>query len=37
MSPIHDRMSALLRLEKMAEWLAGNGRWDSSHSPGHWW
>jgi putative SOS response-associated peptidase YedK len=28
MSPIHDRMPALLRPEEMAEWLAGNGRWD---------
>jgi putative SOS response-associated peptidase YedK len=28
MSPIHDRMPALLRPEQMAEWLAGNGRWD---------
>jgi putative SOS response-associated peptidase YedK len=28
MSPIHDRMPALLRPEVMTEWLAGNGRWD---------
>lgn len=28
MSQIHDRMSALLRPEEMAEWLAGSGRWD---------
>lgn len=28
MSPIHDRMPALLRLEEMAEWLAGRSRWD---------
>ena len=28
MSPIHDRMPALLRPEEMAEYLAGSGRWD---------
>lgn len=28
MSPIHDRMPALLRPEEMQEWLAGSGRWD---------
>jgi putative SOS response-associated peptidase YedK len=28
MSPIHDRMPALLRPEEMAEWLAGSGLWD---------
>jgi putative SOS response-associated peptidase YedK len=28
MSPIHDRMPALLRPEEMHEWLAGDGRWD---------
>jgi putative SOS response-associated peptidase YedK len=28
MSPIHDRMPALLRPEQMAEWLAGCGPWD---------
>jgi putative SOS response-associated peptidase YedK len=28
MSPIHDRMPALLRPEDMQEWLAGSGRWD---------
>jgi hypothetical protein len=28
MSPIHDRMPALLCPEKMQEWLAGSGRWD---------
>lgn len=28
MSPNHDRMPALLRLEEMQEWLAGSGRWD---------
>lgn len=27
-SPIHDRMPALLRPEEMAEFLAGKGRWD---------
>lgn len=28
MVPIHDRMPALLRPEEMAEWSAGNGKWD---------
>ena len=28
MSPIHDRMPALLRPEEMAEYLAGSDRWD---------
>ena len=28
MSPIHDRMPALLRPEEMTEWLAGSGEWD---------
>jgi putative SOS response-associated peptidase YedK len=28
MSPIHDRMPALLRPEEMAEYLAGTGSWD---------
>ena len=28
MSPIHDRMPALLRPEEMQEWLAGCGGWD---------
>ena len=28
MSPIHDRMPAILRPEEMAEYLAGSGRWD---------
>jgi putative SOS response-associated peptidase YedK len=28
MSPIHDRMPALLKPEEAQEWLAGNGRWD---------
>ena len=28
MSPIHDRMPALLRPEEMQEWLTGSGRWD---------
>ena len=28
MSPIHDRMPALLRPEEMDKWMAGNGRWD---------
>lgn len=28
MSPIHDRMPALLRPEEMQEWLAGSGRWE---------
>jgi putative SOS response-associated peptidase YedK len=28
MSPIHDRMPALLRPEEMLEFLAGNGKWD---------
>ena len=27
MSPIHDRMPALLRPEEMQEWLAGSGHW----------
>lgn len=28
MSPIHDRMPALLRPEEMQEWLGGNGHWN---------
>jgi putative SOS response-associated peptidase YedK len=28
MSPIHDRMPALLRPEELADFLAGSGRWD---------
>ena len=28
MSPIHNRMRALLRPESMQEWLAGSVRWD---------
>jgi putative SOS response-associated peptidase YedK len=28
MSPIHDRMPALIRPDEMAEYLAGSGRWD---------
>jgi len=28
MSPIHDRMPAVLRPEEMQEWLAGKGHWD---------
>ena len=28
MSPIHDRMPALLRPDEMSEWLAGCNRWD---------
>ena len=28
MSPIHDRMPALLKPEEMAEYLAGSGGWD---------
>jgi putative SOS response-associated peptidase YedK len=28
MSPIHDRMPALLRPEEMHKWLAGDSRWD---------
>jgi putative SOS response-associated peptidase YedK len=28
MSPIHDRMPALLLPEEMQEWLAGSGSWD---------
>lgn len=28
MSPIHDRMPALLRPEETAEYMAGGGRWD---------
>lgn len=28
MSPIHDRMPALLRPEEMQEFLAGSGHWD---------
>lgn len=28
MSPIHDRMPALLRTEEMDEWMAGAGTWD---------
>lgn len=28
MSPVHDRMPALLRPEEMDKWLAGNGEWD---------
>jgi putative SOS response-associated peptidase YedK len=28
MSPIHDRMPALLRPEEMAEYMAGSGSWD---------
>jgi putative SOS response-associated peptidase YedK len=27
MSPIHDRMPALIRSEEMQEWLAGSGTW----------
>ncbi len=28
MSPIHNRMPALLRPEEMQEWLGGSGHWD---------
>ena len=34
MSPIHDRMPALLRPAEMQEWLSGRGSWDFQPFPG---
>lgn len=37
MSPIHDRMPALMRSEEVQEWLDGTGRWDFQPFVGRWW